>query len=154
VWLIDEAGRPYLDGSSGAVVTSLGHGNAEIAAALQQQAMKVAFAHRTQFRNRPAEELAAALVDLAPLPLARAALLSPGSEANELAMRLAIRFWQEQGQPRKHGIISRWTSASLNLNEAGPPYGFPRGGGSTLEMSVEESSSAVSVRGSKSREEE
>jgi adenosylmethionine-8-amino-7-oxononanoate aminotransferase len=110
VWLVDEAGRRYLDGSSGAVVTSLGHGNAEIAAALHQQAMTVAFAHRTQFRNRPAEELAAALVDLAPPPLARAALLSSGSEANELAMKLAIRFWQEQGQPRKHGIISRWMS--------------------------------------------
>jgi adenosylmethionine-8-amino-7-oxononanoate aminotransferase len=110
VWLVDEAGRRYLDGSSGAVVTSLGHGNAEISAALQQQAMTVAFAHRTQFRNRPAEDLAAALVDLAPPPLARAALLSSGSEANELAMKLAVRFWQEQGQPRKHGIISRWTS--------------------------------------------
>lgn len=110
VWLVDEAGRRYLDGSSGAVVTSLGHGNAEIAAALQQQAMTVAFAHRTQFHNRPAEELAAALVDLAPPPLARAALLSSGSEANELAMKLAIRFWQEQGQPRKYSIISRWTS--------------------------------------------
>ena len=110
VWLVDEAGRRYLDGSSGAVVSSLGHGNAEIAAALQQQAMTVAFAHRTQFRNRPAEELAAALVELAPPPLARAALLSSGSEANELAMKLAIRFWQEQGRPRKHGIISRWTS--------------------------------------------
>jgi adenosylmethionine-8-amino-7-oxononanoate aminotransferase len=110
VWLVDEAGRRYLDGSSGAVVTSLGHGNAEIAAALQKQAMIVAFAHRTQFRNRPAEELAAALVDLASPPLAHAALLSSGSEANELAIKLAVRFWQKQGQPRKHSIISRWTS--------------------------------------------
>jgi len=110
VWLVDEAGRRYLDGSSGAVVSSLGHGNAEIAAALRRQAMTVAFAHRTQFRNRPAEELAGALVDLAPPPLTRAALLSSGSEANELAMKLAIRFWQEQGQPRKHRFISRWTS--------------------------------------------
>jgi adenosylmethionine-8-amino-7-oxononanoate aminotransferase len=93
VWLVDEAGRRYLDGSSGAVVTSLGHGNAEIAAALQKQAMIVAFAHRTQFRNRPAEELAAALVDLASPPLAHAALLSSGSEANELAIKLAVRFW-------------------------------------------------------------
>ena len=110
VWLVDEAGRRYLDGSSGAVVTSLGHSNREIASALQKQAMLVAFAHRTQFRNRPAEELAAALVDLVSPPLARAALLSSGSEANELAIKLAVRFWQKQGQPRKHGIISRWTS--------------------------------------------
>ncbi len=43
---------------------------------------------------------------------------------------------------------------SLNLNEAGPPHGFPRGGGTTLEVGGEESSSVVSVRGSKSREEE
>src|SRR3712207_5471876 len=30
------------------------------------------------------------------------------AQANELAMKLAIRFWQEQGQPRKYGSISRW----------------------------------------------
>jgi len=110
VWLVDEEGNRYLDGSSGAVVSSLGHGNAEISAALQKQATTVAFAHRTQFRNRPVEELAAALVDLAPPPLSRVALLSSGSEANELAIKLAVRFWQEQGRPRKHGIISRWMS--------------------------------------------
>jgi adenosylmethionine-8-amino-7-oxononanoate aminotransferase len=110
VWLVDEAGIRYLDGSSGAVVTSIGHGNAEIAAALYEQAKTVAFAHRTQFRNRPAEELAAALVELSPSPLSHAALLSSGSEANELAIKLAIRFWQEQGRPSKYRIISRWTS--------------------------------------------
>jgi adenosylmethionine-8-amino-7-oxononanoate aminotransferase len=44
VWLVDEAGRRYLDGSSGAVVTSLGHGNPEIASVLQKQAMLVDFA--------------------------------------------------------------------------------------------------------------
>lgn len=110
VWLVDEAGHCYLDGSSGAVVASLGHGNAEIAAALQKQATTVAFAHRTQFRNRPAEKLAAELVDLAPSSIVRAVLLSSGSEANELAIKLAIRFWQEKGKPSKHSIVSRWTS--------------------------------------------
>lgn len=43
---------------------------------------------------------------------------------------------------------------SVDLNEARPPHGFPRGGGATLGVSGEESSSAVPVRVSKSRKEE
>jgi hypothetical protein len=41
-----------------------------------------------------------------------------------------------------------------DLNEARPLHGFHRGGGTTLGVSGEESSSAESARGSKSREEE
>jgi 4-aminobutyrate aminotransferase-like enzyme len=54
-------------------------------------------------------------------------------------------------------LITRFGEAlfdvSLNLNEAGPPHGCLHGGRTALDVSGEESSSAVSVRDSKSREE-
>lgn len=66
VFLFDVEGRKYLDGSSGAMTASVGHGVAEIAEALRDQAARVAFTYRTQFTSLPTEALACRLAELAP----------------------------------------------------------------------------------------
>ena len=43
-YLIDSTGKRYLDGSGGAAVSCLGHGDAEITAAIKSQLDAVAFA--------------------------------------------------------------------------------------------------------------
>jgi adenosylmethionine-8-amino-7-oxononanoate aminotransferase len=106
-WVWDTEGRRYLDGSSGAVVVSLGHGHPDALRALREQAGQVTYAVRAQFTNEPAERLAARLADLAPGDLDQVLLVSSGSEAVETALRLALQHWSERGRPEKRWVISR-----------------------------------------------
>src|SRR5690625_403857 len=107
VWLWDIKGNKYLDGSSGAMTANIGHGVTEIADVLHEQASKVAFAFRNQFTNEPAEQLAKDLVELADGNITHAFFVNSGSEATEYAMRIALQYWQEKGQPQKAQFISR-----------------------------------------------
>ncbi len=105
-WLIDEEGKRYLDGSGGAFVANIGHGVREIAAAMAEQASKIAYLNGTAFTSQPVEELAAELAALAPGDLKKAYFLSSGSEAVEAALKLARQYWVETGKPSKHKIIA------------------------------------------------
>jgi hypothetical protein len=44
-YLIDAAGKRYLDGSCGAAVSCLGHSDREVREAIKQQLDRLAFAH-------------------------------------------------------------------------------------------------------------
>lgn len=110
IYLYDTEGKQYIDGSSGAVTASIGHGVAEIAEAMLAQAGKVSFAYRSQFTNEPAEKLAQKLSEIAPGDLNWSFFVNSGSEATETAMKIAIQHWQEKGYERKNRIVSRWMS--------------------------------------------
>jgi hypothetical protein len=105
-WLTDEDGRRYLDGSGGAFVANIGHGVREIADAMADQAATIAYLNGTAFTNRPVEELATELAQLAPGDLDKVYFLSSGSEAVEAALKLARQYWVESGKPSKHKIIA------------------------------------------------
>jgi len=107
VFLYDIEGKRYLDGCSGAVAASIGHGVPEIVEAMQEQASKLAFSYRLQFTNGPAEQLAAELGDAAPGDLDWVFFVNSGSEAMETALKIALQFWEEQDRKDKSGIISR-----------------------------------------------
>jgi adenosylmethionine-8-amino-7-oxononanoate aminotransferase len=107
VFLFDEEGRRYLDGASGAMTASVGHGVAEIAEAIHAQAERLAFSYRTQFTNPAAEALANRLTALAPGHLNSAFFVSSGSEAAEFAIRAAVGYWQQKGHPSKAKVLSR-----------------------------------------------
>ena len=85
-YLIDSAGKRYLDGSGGAAVSCLGHGDGEIIRAIKDQMDKVAFAHTGFFTSEPAEKLADLLIQHAPGSLDRVYFVSGGSEAVESAL--------------------------------------------------------------------
>ena len=106
-WLIDDAGRRYLDACGGAYVANLGHGVSEVAEAVADQVRRVAYVNGTAFTNEPAEALAAELRTLNPKGLDFAYFLSSGSEAVEAALKLARQHWVESGKPGKHKIIAR-----------------------------------------------
>jgi len=110
VFLYDTEGRTYLDGSSGAMTASIGHGVSEIADAMREQACRVAFTYRTQFTNDPAEELARRLARLAPGDLNSAFFVNSGSEATEFAIRATANHWREKGRPAKVKVLGRHTS--------------------------------------------
>lgn len=44
-YLFDDTGKAYLDGSGGAAVSCLGHGDPDVIAAVQKQAAALSFAH-------------------------------------------------------------------------------------------------------------
>jgi adenosylmethionine-8-amino-7-oxononanoate aminotransferase len=107
VWLCDRDGTEYLDAvGGGAMVSSLGHGVPEIIEAARAQAQRVSFLYNQQFTTPAQETLAAELTAVAPTGFTRVHFVSGGSEANELALRLARSYHVERGQHRRTRIIS------------------------------------------------
>ncbi|MCB2137093.1 MAG: aspartate aminotransferase family protein [Rhodobacteraceae bacterium] len=106
-YIFDATGKRYLDGSGGAAVSCLGHGDSEINAAIHDQIARLSFAHTGFFTSEPAEILADLLVAQAPAGIERVYLVSGGSEAIEAALKLARQYFLEIGQPQRHRIIAR-----------------------------------------------
>lgn len=107
VYLYDADGKQYLDGSGGAAVSCLGHGDADVIAAIQKQAETLAYAHTSFFTSEIAETLAGKIVASASKSLERVYFVSGGSEAVESALKLARQYFIEIGQPTRHRIIAR-----------------------------------------------
>ena len=106
-YLIDSTGKRYLDGSGGAAVSCLGHGDTEVIEAIKSQLDKLAFAHTGFLTSEPAEELADLLIKHAPGTLDRVYLVSGGSEATEAAIKLARQYWVEKGETQRGRLIAR-----------------------------------------------
>jgi adenosylmethionine-8-amino-7-oxononanoate aminotransferase len=58
VYILDSEGNRYLDASSGAAVSCLGHSNKRVIESIKKQLDRVAFAHTGFFTSEPGEELA------------------------------------------------------------------------------------------------
>jgi hypothetical protein len=106
-YLIDAAGKRYLDGSCGAAVSCLGHSDREVREAIKQQLDRLAFAHTSFFTNAPMEALAEELVRHAPPGMAKVYFVSGGSEAMEAALKLARQYFVEIGEPERRHVIAR-----------------------------------------------
>lgn len=106
-YLIDNTGKRYLDGSGGAAVSCLGHGDKAVTEAIKAQLDKLAFAHTGFLTSEPAEALADLLIAHAPGRLDRVYLVSGGSEATEAAIKLARQYWVEKGEPQRGRLIAR-----------------------------------------------
>ncbi|APZ53985.1 aspartate aminotransferase family protein [Salipiger abyssi] len=106
-YLYDTDGKAYLDGSGGAAVSCLGHGDSKVIGAMKAQLDQVAFAHTGFFTSEPAERLADRLVSLAPEGLDRVYVVAGGSEAMESALKLARQYYLEKGEPQRVNIIAR-----------------------------------------------
>ena len=107
VWVWTQNGKKLLDGFAGLAVVNVGHGRREIAEAIAEQTVRLAYYPTTrQFSNRPAAELAAKLASLTPGDLTYSMFAVSGSEANERAMQIARHYWLARGKSGKHKIIS------------------------------------------------
>lgn len=110
IYIYDQSGKRYIDGSGGAVVVSIGHNVKEVRDAIISQAGKIAFTHGTQFTSEAAIALAERICALSSPPLNRVYFLSGGSEAVETTVKLARQYQVDRGKPSKYKVISRWTS--------------------------------------------
>lgn len=108
VYVWDSNGNRYLDGIGGLWCVNIGHGRAEMAQAIADQARQMGF--YTAFgatTNVPASNLAAKLAELAPGPLNHVFFSLSGSEANDVAMRLIHYYQGCRQKPYKKHFLSR-----------------------------------------------
>ncbi len=127
VWVWDEQGRRYLDGSASLWYCNVGHGRREIAEAMARQLERLeAFHAFGDVATRPALELAERLAALAPQPGSKVFLTSGGGDSIEAAAKLARLHFAALGQPDRRHLISR-TSAyhgthGIGTSILGMPY--------------------------------
>lgn len=110
IYITDEHGREFIDGSSGAMVVNIGHSNEHVIAVMREQLERATFLYRSHFENAPAEELAARLAALMPGDLSRVFFVSGGSEAVEASIKLARQWAVATGQSKRWKVISRFPS--------------------------------------------
>jgi len=110
IYLIDQTGKRYIDGSSGAMVANIGHSNPRVLAAMKAQMDKATFGYRLHFRTDASEDLATKTASLMPKGLDRVFFVSGGSEAVESAIKFARQYAITQGQDSRWKVISRFPS--------------------------------------------
>lgn len=107
IYLFDESGKRYIDGSGGPLVVNVGHGRTEIVQAMAEQAQKAAYVHGIMFTNEPTEQFSEELAKITPMENPRFFYLSSGSEVVEGAVKLARQIQQARGKPLRDMTICR-----------------------------------------------
>jgi adenosylmethionine-8-amino-7-oxononanoate aminotransferase len=105
--LRDSEGRAYIDGNSSIWTNLHGHRHPRIDAAIRAQLDRVAHTSFLGLTHPSAARLAAELVALwPPDTLTRVFFSDDGSTAIEVALKMAARFWQLAGQPRRQRFVA------------------------------------------------
>lgn len=127
-------GATILDACGGAAVSILGHGNAEVEAAMLAQIRSVSYVHTQAYTTSAAEELAEVILAGNTHGLEKAFFVGSGSEAVETALKLARQFFYEKGEPERchfvsrrqsyHGNTMASMSVSANMARKVPYQGF------------------------------
>ena len=110
IYMWDKSGKRYIDGSSGAMVSNIGHSNPNVLAAMRRQMEKTTFGYRLHFETEASEALADKLAELSPAGLDRSFFVSGGSEAVESTLKLARQYALAIGETERWKIISRQPS--------------------------------------------
>jgi adenosylmethionine-8-amino-7-oxononanoate aminotransferase len=106
VYLFAEDGRRFLDGTSSWWVNIHGHAHPALNEALAAQARQLEHVVFANCTHRPAVELAERLVDILPPDLTRVFYSDNGSTAVEVALKLAVQYWSNRGQPDRRMFIA------------------------------------------------
>ncbi|MEI4194385.1 aminotransferase family protein [Roseovarius sp. E0-M6] len=107
IYMWDKSGKRYIDGSSGAMVSNIGHSNPRVLEAMRRQMDQSTFGYRLHFQTEASEALASRAAALAPEGLNRVFFVSGGSEATESAMKLARQYALARGEAQRSKVIAR-----------------------------------------------
>ena len=110
VHMWDVEGRRYIDGSSGAMVSNIGHCNPRVLDAMRRQMEQATFGYRLHFETDASEALAARTAGLMPGDLDRVFFVSGGSEAVESAIKFARQYAVATGEAARWKVIARTPS--------------------------------------------
>jgi len=107
VWLWDSEGRRYFDGNSSIWTNIHGHGHPAIVAAVRAQLERISHTSFLGFSHPGAAELAEKLCGFFPVgSLERVFFSDNGSTAVECALKMAVQFRQQTGEPGRDGFIA------------------------------------------------
>ncbi|HSQ95216.1 MAG TPA: adenosylmethionine--8-amino-7-oxononanoate transaminase [Croceibacterium sp.] len=98
-------GRRVIDAISSWWVTTHGHCHPRIMAAIAEQAGKLDQIIFAGWTHEPAEEVARGLLKLMPPELTRVFFSDSGSTSVEVALKMALGFWQNRGEPRQRILV-------------------------------------------------
>ncbi|RNB74055.1 aspartate aminotransferase family protein [Brevibacillus panacihumi] len=104
-WITDIDGNRYLDGMSGLWCVNIGYGRQELADAAYEQLKQLAYFPLTQ-SHVPAIRLAEKVSEWLGAEY-RVFFSNSGSEANEVAFKLARQYHHQNGEPGRYKFISR-----------------------------------------------
>jgi adenosylmethionine-8-amino-7-oxononanoate aminotransferase len=105
--LFDDSGNAYIDAISSWWVNIHGHSHPYIAEKLYRQALELEHVIFTGFTHEPAVQLAERLLPLLPGPFQRVFYSDNGSTAVEVAIKMALQFWSNQGSGRRKVVAFR-----------------------------------------------
>ncbi|MHA6719386.1 adenosylmethionine--8-amino-7-oxononanoate transaminase [Sphingomonas sp. RS6] len=98
-------GRSFIDAISSWWVTTHGHCNPRIMAAIAEQAGKLDQIIFAGWTHEPAETLAAGLRAMLPDALEHVFFSDSGSTAVEVALKMALGYWHNRGQDRQRILV-------------------------------------------------
>ena len=122
VYLWDTAGRRYIDASGGPAVFSIGHGDPRVNAAVAAQMERVAHGYRYLFTSDPLEEMTEIITRAT--GLFGMVFTTSGSEAVESAIKIALQYHYDLGDPSRVQFIARQRSWHGNTLMATALSGF------------------------------
>ncbi|HXI83170.1 MAG TPA: adenosylmethionine--8-amino-7-oxononanoate transaminase [Verrucomicrobiae bacterium] len=104
--LRDTNGREYIDANSSIWTNLHGHRHPAITQAIKDQLDQIAHSSFLGLSNAPAIQLAEKLVNIAPRGLTRVFYSDDGSTAMEVAIKMALQYWQHQQQPQRTKFVA------------------------------------------------
>ena len=153
VWIYDGKGKRYLDATASLWYANVGHGRAEIIAAIGEQLQRLeSYSAFGDFANPPALELADRLSELAPGDGWRVFFGSGGGDGIDTAAKLARRYFAATGQPQRTHLITRgqgyhgthgWGTALAGIDANREGFGPPVGEASQVDRDSLEALSAA-----------
>jgi adenosylmethionine-8-amino-7-oxononanoate aminotransferase len=107
VWLWDSEGRRYFDGNSSIWTNIHGHGHPHIVEAIRRQLERSAHTSFLGFTHPGAAVLAERLCAFFPTgTLERVFFSDDGSTAVECALKMAVQFRQQSGEPERNHFVA------------------------------------------------
>ncbi len=150
-YLIDVDGTRYLDGVGSLWCNTFGHRRSEIDEAIRAQLNRVAHATLLGNASVPAIELAQRLGELAPDPLCKVFFSDNGSTAAEVALKMALQYWQQVpgGEKRRRflGLTEAYSGDTVGAVSIGGVDLFHRRFGPMLFQTVRAPSPCAYLRG-------
>lgn len=104
--LFAQDGSHYIDAISSWWVNLHGHAHPYIAEKIYRQALQLEQVIFAGFTHEPAVRLAERLLPILPGNFARIFYSDNGSTATEVALKMAIQFWWNLGQPERRKILA------------------------------------------------
>jgi adenosylmethionine-8-amino-7-oxononanoate aminotransferase len=105
-YLVDVHGRKYLDGVSSLWCNVHGHRKKELDDAIREQLEKIAHSTFLGLSHVPGIQLAQKLIEIAPSGLTRVFYSDSGATAVEIALKMAVQYWQLKGEGKRTQIAS------------------------------------------------